>query len=212
MSVESEYVSCKIDNIFKKLNDDDALLILRLSSASNDLMSNFAAMKHFPKNENEYFLFNCISIVREIANLMKGAPWQSVELMFSEDTHSSFKALKECLCPFDEKSLTKSVLKPIRDVHFHYSFPNLNKDVNLSNMVEKIKALDKLNVGKSCENKGVLSFRYTFADEFKNEYISSHLSSDLVHRISSISVEIVAFLDSLQFDILTCTANSLKKL
>lgn len=202
MKQESEYVPEEIDNILKNISDASALQIIRLSTASNDLMSNHKAISHFPDNENGYFFYNSISIVREVAKLVTEIPKSKLVNIFSGRTQSSFEILKKHLLPFNEDSLSKSALKPIRDVNFHYNFPKISSDTIVSSLLKEIKNNEKLEVGVKPKEEDLRSIRYTYADWFRNEYINSHLSSEIVSVISSIAIEIVAFLDSLQADIM----------
>lgn len=202
MKHASEYELGEIDNILKNISDASALQIIRLSMASNDLMSNHKAICHFPDNENGYFFYNSISIVREVAKLVAEIRESKLVNIFSGRTQSSFEILKNNLLPFNEDSLSKSALKPIRDVNFHYKFPKISSDTKVSSLLQEIKNNEKLAVGVKPKEEDLRSIRYTYADWFRNEYINSHLSSEIVSVISSIAVEIVAFLDSLQADIM----------
>jgi hypothetical protein len=202
MEPKSEYIPREVDNILKDLDDDGALQIIRLSTASNDLMSNHKALSYFPDTEKGYFFYNSISIVREVAKMVPEISKSELINVFSSRTKDSFEVLKDHLLPFNDDSLSKSALKPIRDVNFHYSFPTKDIDRKVSSLLQEIKANDKLLVGVNPKNNGLLSIRYLYADWFRNEYINSHLSSDLVNVISTIAVEIIAFLDSLQVDII----------
>ena len=202
MKKNSEYVPCEIDNILKNISDESVLQVIRLSIASNDLMSNHKAIIHFPENESGYFFYNSVSILREVAKLVTEMSGSKIVNLFTERTQSSFSILKKHLLPFDDGSLSKSALKPIRDVNFHYKFPKSSTDSTVRSLLKEIKGIDKLAVGVKPTKEDLLSIRYTYADWFRNEYINSHLSTELVSLISGIAVEIVAFLDSLQVDIM----------
>jgi hypothetical protein len=202
MKQDSEYVPREIDNILKNISDASVLQIIRLSTASNDLMSNHKAISHFPENENGCFFYNSISIVREVAKLVTEMSNSKIINIFTDRTQSSFNMLKEHLLPFNEGSLSKSALKPIRDVNFHYKFPKSSTDTKVSSLLKEIKGIDKLTVGVKPTKEDLASIRYTYADYFRNEYINSHLSTELVSTVSSVAVEIVAFLDSLQVDVM----------
>jgi len=210
MEQESEYIPRKVDNILKNLSNVNALQIIRLSTASNDLMSNHKALSYFSETENGYFFYNSISIVREVAKLVSEISKSKLISVFSSKTEESFEILKDHLLSFNDDSLSKSALKPIRDVNFHYSFPTISTDRKVSSLLQEIKASDKLLVGVNPKKDGLLSIRYIYADWFRNEYINSHLSSETVNVISIIAVEIIAFLDSLQVDIMERGLNSCK--
>ena len=55
----------------KDMKDKHILEIVRLSCVSNDLTSNIETIGEFPKKESMYFFYKKISIVREIAKLVK---------------------------------------------------------------------------------------------------------------------------------------------
>jgi len=165
-------------------------------------MSNYEAISHFPKNENGYFFYNSISIIREIAKLVNEISCSELKKHISKRTLSAFGKLENDLLPFHDESLSKSTLKPIRDVNFHYNFPKIGTDSKLSALIGEIKSMNNLAVAVKPDKEDLLSIRYTYADWFRNEYINSHLNSEVVTQISTIAVEIVAFLDSLQADLM----------
>ncbi len=201
MSIESSYAHGEISNSLKNIDDISILQIIRLSCASNDLATNHYSIKMFPNGENGYFFYNSISIAREIAKLIKELSGSKLSEVFSDNTAIQFHELETSLVPFHEKSLSKAVLKPIRDTNFHYNFPNSNQDTSVRELLSELKNMEKLNVGVKPEEGDLRSIRYTFADWFRNEYINSHLNSDLVSSIATISVGIVAFLDTLMADL-----------
>ena len=202
VAIESNYKSGEVPNALKNLEDENVLQLLRLSIASNDLASNFEALSKFPEKENGYFFYNSISIVRDIAKLVKELSGSEFKKYFSTETSKSFDKLERNLVPFHDESLSKSVLKPIRDVNFHYGFPKTTSDKKLSELIGKLKDMKNLDVGVKLKDDKLMSIRYTYADWFRNEYINSHLSDDLVKQISKVSVEIVAFVDALLADLI----------
>jgi hypothetical protein len=207
MAIKSKYELLEIPNTLKNIEDENIIQIISLSCASNDLNSNLEALGKFPENEGEYFFHNSISIVREIAKLVNELSVSELKNYFSTNTEKSFKKLEGDLIPFHAESLSKSVLKPIRDVNFHYNFPKNSPDTTLSKLISKLKGLDTLDVGVKPKEDNIISIRYTYADRFLNEYINSHLDSDLVTQISTISVEILAFVDSLLADLIESNNN-----
>ena len=201
MSIESNYGIGEIPNSLKNLDEISILQIIRLSCASNDLATNTYSLRKFPRGENGYFFYNSISILREIAKLIKELSNSKLYGVFSDNTVVEFSVLEKLLVPFHDKSLSKSVLKPIRDANFHYNFPNGNHDSLVKKLVSQLKSMEVLSVGVKPEEDDLLSIRYTFADWFRNEYINSHLDSGLVKSIATVSVGIVAFLDTLMADL-----------
>jgi len=201
MSSASNYVPGVIENALKNLKDESLLHVICLSCASNDLISNYNAQNMFPENEKGYFFYNSISIVREIAKLVNKLSDSKLKKYFSTNTSKSFDRLKDVLIPFHEESLSKSVLKPIRDFNFHYNFPQNPPDVTLSKLISKLKGKDSLEVAVKLKEDDLMSTRYTYADWFRNEYINSHLSSTLVKQIAITSFNIIEFVDLLLADL-----------
>jgi hypothetical protein len=201
MTVESNYIPGDIPNTLKNIEDENVLQIISLSCASNDLASNLEALGKFPQKESMYFFYNSISIIREIAKLVKDLSASKLKKYFFDNTETYFNNLEYILTPFDDRSLSKSVLKPIRDINFHYNFPDLESDSKISMLITELKNLDSLSVGKKPKDDKISPIRYTFADWFRNEYINNYLDETLVKQISTISADIVFFVDSLLFDL-----------
>jgi hypothetical protein len=113
MDIESHFNNGVIANFLTNMDEVDILYLIRFSLASNDLISNLDALEPISKQEKSYFFYNSVSIVREIAKLVDEISSSSgFEATFSDDTAKSFNKLNENLKPFNEESLSKSVLKP----------------------------------------------------------------------------------------------------
>tara|TARA_R110002049_G_scaffold2675_1_gene19971 strand:+ start:8715 stop:8945 length:231 start_codon:yes stop_codon:yes gene_type:complete len=69
-------------------------------------------------------------------------------------------------------------------------------------LLTELKSLEKLNVGVMRDENHLMSTRYEFANWFRNEYINSHLNNEVVETISTVSVEIIGFVDSLLADLM----------
>jgi hypothetical protein len=105
------------------------------------------------------------------------------------------------LAPYHDASLTRSVLKPIRDVTFHYDFsPSLPGD-GWASVLDGITKLKKLDVGIVLEDRSLLGQRYVFADAIRNDYMIQFLAKDIVSQISTVSARIGVFVDSLLSDL-----------
>ena len=206
MRRESNYSEGSFANPLVKLEDNTILKIVRLSCASNDLTSNHEAIKAFPKGENGYFFFNSISIVREVAKLVKEIANSDIRQLFSDNTEACFKKLETRLIPFDNESLSRSVLKPIRDSNFHYTFPEASSNERVSELLVELRESKELDVGVLPEENHLMSIRYTFAERFRNEYINSHLDNDIVMIVSEVTVGIIEFLDTLFDDLMEANA------
>jgi len=199
--VQSKYKPGVIGNVFRALNSRHSLHLIGLSLASNDLAINLDAIGKYPENESSYFFYNSISIIRELALLVVEIDKSNLSQKFSKNTCDSFEKLKSELAPFHEKSLVKSVLKPIRDVTFHYNFAKSTDADKLELMIEHLKKLQKLEVGLVPYQHSPLAQRYTFADTFRNDFVNQFLTKNVVSKISAVSVDIVSFVDSLMADL-----------
>jgi hypothetical protein len=202
MDIESHFNNGVIANFLTNMDEVDILYLIRFSLASNDLISNLDALEPISKQEKSYFFYNSVSIVREIAKLVDEISSSSgFEATFSDDTAKSFNKLKENLKPFNEESLSKSVLKPVRDTHLHYTF--LANSTYLTSLIDDLKNMPVLDVGIKPNDDRLMSVRYTYADWFRAEYINNYLSDDHTKLIANLSVEIIAFIDGLLTDLIT---------
>ena len=68
-------------------------------------------------------------------------------------------------------------------------------------LITELKNLDSLSVGEKPKEDKISPIRYTFADWFRDKYINNYLDETLVKQISTVSSDIVFFVDSLLFDL-----------
>ena len=202
--MESKYKPKVIANVFKALNDEQSLYIMGLSLAFNDLVINHDSLSRYPENENVYFFSNSISIIRELALLVVAIDSSNLTKKFSENTQNLFESLKTDLIPFHDESIVKKVLKPIRDLSFHYNLNNLTR----SDEADKIKSVlgqlrkeNNISVGLIQNETSLLGQRYTYADSFRNGITSQFLTTEIVSKISTIAVNVAFFVDSLVTDL-----------
>lgn len=200
--MDSKYTLGVAHNVFAALNLEESLRVLGLSLAANDLMSNLEAMGIVPENENSYFFYNSIAIIREVAKLVASTEKSTLSQHFSEATCNSFKELIAVLTPYHDTSLVKSILKPIRDVTFHYDLAQ-SPAAGWDNVLDRTRKLDQLDVGLMPDNRSLRGQRYTFADRIRTEYIKQFLTKETVSQLSSVAVSIGAFVDSLLTDLVT---------
>lgn len=200
--MDSKYTPGVVRNVFAALNSEESLRVLSLSLAANDLMSNLEAMTIIPEGENSYFFYNSIAIVREVAKLVASAEKSTVAKYFSKDTWNSFKELTVVLAPYHDTSLVKSVLKPIRDATFHYDLMR-SPTAGWDEVIDGVRKLDQIDVGIMLDNRSLHGQRYTFADKIRTEYVNQYLSKEIVSQLSSVSVSISAFVDSLLADLVS---------
>lgn len=191
-----------IENIFQLLSEEDSFYVLGLSLVANDLMLNHDLLCHYPEDENIYFFASSISIIRELALLLVAVKKSSLTSLFSDKTRQLFEALESKLEPFDDDSLTKSVLKPVRDLTFHYNFSKFKESQVLKSSLIELKNKDKISMRFSSNRKSPIGQRYAFATLFRTAVTNSFLSSEITSRISNVAVNAGCFVDSLLNDLL----------
>ena len=199
--MESKYTQGVVRNVFMGLNSDECLGVLGLCLASNDLISNLEATRLIPDGENSYFFYNSIAIVREIAKLVANIEDSTLSRRFSEDTCTSFQELVTVLVPYHDTSLSRSVLKPIRDVTFHYDFTQSTEGDGWASILDELTRSKELDVGLIPNERSPLGQRYSFADTIRTHYVNRHLTKEIVSKISAVSVGIGVFVDSLLTDL-----------
>jgi len=199
--MDSKFKVHLTDNIFKELDSELSLYIMGLSLASNDLTINLDSLKHYPASESIYFFSNSISIVREVASLLVEIDKSNLKQFYSQDTDVLYKGLKSDLLPFHDGSIVKSTLKPIRDFTFHYNLNKFKDNEVLNAVINKVKESNQIEIGFNPVDETVLGQRYTFADTFRTEITNQYLSKDIVKKLSSITVNIGNFVDSLMRDL-----------
>lgn len=191
----------QLSNVFQRLSDDDALYLLGLSLAANDLMSNLDVLKNTPDSEHLYFFIVSISILRELASLVNDVDKTGFLDLVSDESRKRFALVRKDLLPFNEGALVKSTLKPIRDVTFHYNYSNSKTRAQLVNVLETLRKDDSIVVGCDEDADTVLGQRYVYADKFRSELVQQYLNSDLVAKVSTVAVNIMCFVDSAIADV-----------
>jgi len=199
--MESKYSPHVARNVFSALTSDESLRVLGLSLAANDLMSNLNAMGTLPEDETTYFFYNSIAIVREVAKLVVSTETSTLSERFSDETWTSFKELEAVLAPYHDASLARSVLKPIRDVTFHYDLTKSKEATHWNAILEETRRQEQLDVGISSDDRSLHGQRYTFADRLRTEYVNRFLTTEIVSQLSSVSVSIGVFVDFLLTDL-----------
>jgi hypothetical protein len=191
-----------LNNFLFDFTDEDALKILALSSAANDLATCHKVLSSLPKLEQTYFFALSLSIVRELAKVISDVS-KSFNRSASLDTQKILEDLSSKLTPFDDESLAKKVLKPLRDVTFHYDYRKLSKNSNkhIAVAVAEIKRKESLSVSFDSSKSGLLKNRYIFADEFREILIGQWLTTDLVAQLAAIAVSVLELVDSLLNDL-----------
>lgn len=191
-----------VKNVFQQLDTESSLCVLGLCLASNDIVLNYEQINDNRHDENTFFFATTLSTLREVAKIVMKIDQFMLKTHFSQDTRNLLEDLKEDLLPFQDDSLTKGTLKPVRDHIFHYDFTESDQQERLASLLDVIKNESELRVRISSDNNTILRHRYTFADIFRNELMNSWLSKEIVDQISIVAINIVAFTDSLLTDLL----------
>lgn len=200
--MDSKYTQVEVDNVFKKLNDKQSLYLIGLSLASNDLVINNDSINRYPDSENGYFFSNSISIIRELAALVVAIDNSDLTQKFSDCTNDLFRQLKSDLMPFDDESLVRKVLKPIRDISFHYNFIKLGEMDEIKSVLNQLREENNISVGLLQDEKSILGQRYTYADSFRTNTTNQFLTTEIVSKISKVAVNVGTFVDSLVTDLI----------
>ena len=200
--MDSKYKPKIIDNVFKELNNEQSLYLIGLSLVSNDLAINLDSLGRHPDNESIYFFSNSISIIRELALLVVAVDKSDLTQEFSKNTESLFNQLKSDLVPFDDASLAKTVLKPIRDVSFHYNFSKSNEMGKVESVLSQLRKENNISIEFVKDESSPLGQRYTYADSFRTNVANQFLTKEIVSKISAVAVNVVSLVDSLMNDLL----------
>jgi hypothetical protein len=201
--MEERFRSKSIRNILNQLSKDDALRVVALSLAANDLNINVEALGKFPESESGFFFVTSLSILRELAKLVAGIDEASFQGRMSGETIALLGEVKASLASFEAGSLVKETLKPIRDVTFHYNHLNQKGEVGklIDQALSEVMEKDTLKLGFSDDVNSAMGQRYFFAERFRSSILSQLLSSERVSIISVVSVNIVSLVDSLLSDL-----------
>jgi len=173
--------------------------ILVLCMAANDITLSTRLIREHGETSAEAAFFHrmVISFLRELANSIH--TYENVVEVYDflgrldNETQGHYNALLAELRSFDEASLAKNVLKPIRDISFHYP-DGQGKD--FIECVAIFKALDKKEVRFSADEKlGPLGHRYLFADLVSGQRVFEVLDTQKVDRISRLVISLMGFVD-----------------
>jgi len=196
----SPYESVFVNNVFQKLDTKCSLCVLGLCLASHDIALHHSLIDKSDAGEKNYHFAVSLSILREIAKMVESIEKLDFEKFFSQETKDLFRDLKRDLQPFDNDSLSKGTLDPIRNVTFHYNFTKADKKITYPLLAE-IKKEKKLEFRARSDDNSILRNRYTFADAFRSKLVASYLTTGLVKNISEAAVNVIAFTDSLLYDL-----------
>jgi hypothetical protein len=169
--------------------------------AANDLSLNVSLIRQYgEQGEGLYFFRLSFSHLREIAKRINEAqkiqPIQCFIQTLNTETQDIYRNISTSLAYFDDGSLTKDTLKPIRDECFHY--PDMNSNNNpkdFKDLTKVLIALDKKEVRFLGNEESNLGQRYLFADAIAGYTVNSRLNKDIVDQISRIAFSIIQFVD-----------------
>jgi hypothetical protein len=133
--------------------------------------------------EKNYHFAASLSILREIAKMVEPIEKLAFATRFSQG------------------SLAGGILKPIRNITFHYNFTKFDDKKRTYPLLAEIKNEHELKVRASSGDNSILRYRYTFADAFRSKLVASYLMKDLVGKIAVAAANVIAFTDSLLADL-----------
>ncbi len=196
----SPYESGFAKNVFQQLDTECSLCVLCLCLASHDIALHHSLIDKSEAGEKNYHFAASLSILREIAKMAEPIEKLAFATRFSQGTKDLLQGLKRDLQPFQDNSLTKGTLKPIRDLTFHYDFTKVNQN-KIDSLLDNIKKEHELKVRATSGDNSIFRHRYTFADAFRSKLMESYLTKDLVDKITVAVVNVIAFTDSLLADL-----------
>lgn len=188
-------------NVFKSLDDDISLYVLSFALVSNDLMTNGDALDRYSESDGNYYFCTSVSIVRELALLVSSADRANLMNEFSTNTKEIFDSLKEKLVPFDNESLAKMVLKPVRDIVFHYNLNKAKHEESVKLSLAGLKNEDRINVGFVADDQSPAGQRYYFASSFRARAVNQLLSSEHTSDIAAIAADVITLVDYMMSDL-----------
>ena len=197
----SPYESGFTKNMFQQLDTECSLCVLGLCLASHDIVLHHSLIDKSEAEEKNYHFAASLSILREIAKRVEPIEKLAFATRFSQGTKDLLQDLKRDLQPFQDNSLTKGTLKPIRDFTFHYDFTKADQN-KIDSLLDEIKKEKKLEFRAKSDENSILRNRYTFADAFRSKLVESYLTENLVDKITVAAVNVFAFTDSLLVDLL----------
>ena len=187
-------------NVFQQLDTECSLCVLGLCLASHDMVWHRTLIDNSEVEEASYHFPASLSILREAAKIIMKIERLPFRTHFSQETEDLFQHLKGDLMPFQDDSLTKGTLKPIRDLTFHYDFGKADQG-RIDSLLAEIRKEPELKVRASSGDNSILRYRYTFADAFRSKLVASYLTKDVVDQITVAAVNVIAFTDSLLADL-----------
>jgi hypothetical protein len=187
-------------NVFRQLDTECSLCVLGLCLASHDIALHRTLIDNSEDEEGSYHFAVSLSILREVAQIIKQIDNLALKMHFSQKTSGLLDDLKRDLMPIQDDSLIKGSLRPIRNLTFHYDFTKADQE-KIGPLLADMKNERELKVRASSGDNSILRYRYTFADAFRSQLVASYLTKDVVAQITVAAVNVIAFTDSLLADL-----------
>jgi hypothetical protein len=159
----SPYESGFVNNMFQQLDTDSSLCVISLCLASHDIALHRKLINNSEAGEKNYHFAVMLSILREIAKMVKTDDKLAFATRFSQETKDLLQDLKKELQTFEADSLSKGTLEPIRNITFHYDFTEADKK-RTHPLLAEIKNEHELKVRATSGDNSILRYRYTFAE------------------------------------------------
>lgn len=194
-----EYVDGSMKNVFEHLDDKSSRCLLGLCLAANDLIHCHEELETRRAGERMFFFAVALSILREAAKVIETYEKTELRSRCSTETLKLFGKLKEELrFNDDSSSLTKPILKTIRDVTFHYDFEQTE---NMTAAIEELRSEKKLPVRQRENYSGLFRHRYKFADVVRSKLVNHPLTVEIVNQLTEVTLNIVRATYSLLADL-----------
>ncbi len=193
------YKAVDLGNIFDGVPNAVLRWIAALAMAANDLSLNIKHIREYGDHvEANYFFRLSFAHLREIAKVIgEGARNKEIKSFvekLDKDTQVIYEDIVNSIGQFNERSLTKVVLRPIRNECFHY--PDINgREAYFKDLPKLLKALEKKRVRFSETDTSMLGHRYLFADAVVGFMVNSRLSKEVVDQISNVAMKIIQLVD-----------------
>ena len=185
------------NNFFTKENPVIVRWIVALAMATNDLIFCSNKIRDTPIDYEHIYLFRlALAHIREIAKVVGEAKGdEDIKLFISAlptQAQEKYLEITNFLGTYEDKGFVKGVLKLPRDEVFHY--PDI-KGKWWNSLFDDVKALDKISVELSKSDKTIMGVRYRFIDDLLWERVKKGLSGEIVNQLSTITVNLISFID-----------------
>lgn len=190
-----------IGRIFQEVEPLVTRWAIMLAMAANDLSLCCNKINSNPPDyERHYYFRLAMSHLRECAKSIADYDRKEAisDFIKSLDGQTSelYKELQAVLKPYEDGSISKEVLKPLRDSTFHY--PNA-KGEHCKELVDDINALGELLVEFDENNDSILKTRYIFIDTLIShkfdKLIESQGAENTVNKLVIITEALLRFVD-----------------